>query len=349
MDVLSFNAFETQFNGTLDELPFDILSLIFSFVLNIPFFGEKQELDTTRDKFSANRLSMVSSKFRKLVNTVCLNIIDEDRVRTAIFGCLRVNTFTDAIEMFEDNTQMLPFSLFPSLSSMVQFAICENYYANRPYIKSWIRYLHQTGDFSRFFARHFLNNHVWDNEYFDSFGHFLKVADGINFSVYNNILNEVNEGNRFTEFDMMNNFGRRGNKVLAHKLNIFETGKASVFEAMKEQYKQVIICANNGLNLNDYFSSYDKINRDTCEYESYKICKCRIRLTDAQQIFAKYDFGNVDHEQEYILVTIVIPKFSFMDIVHPREARHDDDLDDDLDNVFLQDDDNDDDDEDYDW
>lgn len=332
MDLLSLNNCNTQFNGSLDELPFDILCLIFSFVLNIPFFGERSELDTTRDKFSANRLSMVSSKFRKLVNTVCLNIIDEDRVRTAVFGCLRVDTFTDAIEMFEDNTHMLPFSLFSSLSTMIQFAICENQHASRHYIKNWIRYMQDYGETSRFFARHFLNNHVWNNQYFYSLGHLLKVADGIKITAYNRILDSIREEDLelCVEMHTLGSHSWRGASQVEQKYDLFTMNKFSVFEVMREQYKQVLTLSHYGIDLKEYFESYDSINEYTYDTCSYDIRTFRIPLTDARQIFYKYDFDvSPDDEQEiilrrqgYVSITAVIPVFPYI----PSIVSSDDEL-----------------------
>jgi hypothetical protein len=133
MDLLFETSSDSQFNGTLDELPFDILALVFSYLSVSSYFVASEE---TRN------LKVISAKLRNAVTTANLPtwcpVSDYGRL------CEYVQKFVSrdkstVIKSYRKYKTHFPLSRFTNLADIFMFAVNNNITNNN--LNSCVRYL----------------------------------------------------------------------------------------------------------------------------------------------------------------------------------------------------------------
>jgi hypothetical protein len=121
-----------SFNTNLDELPFDILGLIFSLVLSFSSFPTSE----TRN------LSMVSKKMNSTITQCRLSRWDEEQDREKLLTLVQkllAMPVRKAERIFDKFHSHFPFSRFSSFVNLIKYALLN--ISHETYTNVWVEYL----------------------------------------------------------------------------------------------------------------------------------------------------------------------------------------------------------------
>lgn len=324
---------EPLFNFSMDKLPFDVLGLIFSFVLCVPDCKEnkKNVPPTATDRFQLNQLAMVSKSFSNVADLFG-NVVDQERVLSVLFKVLTLDDpVGDAMDVFDSCCHQLPFSNFSSFEKMIEFAF---YFSDNVkhanYAYKWIEYLVQQNAVSPSLAKFILIKDATRNTcYWRTISHLLSETTIVSYQSYIDI--QITCRNIIQEIQISSK-----DKYLYNEAQLY---MKNVFNLFKDRFRTLLIVfssrnynrfiTNKHAKIQEYLTMFDLYKPDMdCKFTF--VTDYFFEIDEAKQLFEdKFDFSEF-HEQT-ISMPIILPLFgtdieNFFDDINTFIPIHDIDI-----------------------
>lgn len=311
MNIKTIQSETTSFNISLDKLPFDILGLIFSLVLCVsPSQKENKNFPPTASaRFQLNQLAMVSKNFNHVAGFFNNNP-DIERILSILFKVLTLDDpVGDAMDIFDDYRDQLPFSLFSSFEHMLEFAFYfsdKRQHANFAY--KWIEHLVKTNSINSSFARFVLIHAASSNtRYWRTISQLLLKASSLPFQVFLDI--------RSTCMFVVSNYHLQDNHyVYKYMYCEMQLYMKNIFNLFKDRFRMLFISLleNNNVfvrnkQVQEYLDMFDLLSSEMdCEFTF--VTDYSLDINVAKQVFGdKFDFS--DFQEQTISMPIIVPLF----------------------------------------
>jgi hypothetical protein len=302
----------TSFNISLDKLPFDILGLIFSFVLSASPSDDcdhKNMPPTLADRFQLNQLAMVSRRFCQTAD-LFENVPDVERILSVLFKVLTLDDpVGDAMDIFDECRDQLPFSQFSSFEHMLEFAFYfsdKREHANFAY--KWVEHLVQKNSVSPSFACTVLIRTASTNtRYWRTISHLLSQASSIPFQVFFEI--------RDTCRSIIYSYHVYPTNQYASSCYEYSEGQLymkNIFYLFRDRFRTLFIALaeRNNVFIRDREKYLDMFDLLTPEIDCEFTCTTDpfMDLDTAKQVFGdKFDFSDV--QEQIVDMPIILPVF----------------------------------------
>jgi hypothetical protein len=307
-----------EFNGAFDELPFDILSLIFSFLFTAS--------SPTLPSHEARNLKLASSKLKKVADAENLPtwcpVGDFSELNSFLERFMKMGTvkIERAYSKYKDH---FPFNKFESLASIYNYAL--NYLLDSEHVNDWVRYLLNTDNVCYYSAHNLLNlAHVhegvlgvnWTFFDADNLSLLLDICGKVQYKQYKSAYSmldiltrtltvgcdRVDDVNKMLFFRWKNAYIGCINGVLYQEIENLR-GRHQMFGFTKSQFKQFKRAARSYI---DWLISLSPEDLNTMEY---KFCYSEYVYArdEFEEMFPFIDINVADQILYANILTIVRP------------------------------------------